>query len=68
MSVSDRLDAEVERLCALLPAYLCERTGLSMAQVVNLLDHQQTFWEGQPHVMGQMMIFGFPFEDGEEHA
>ena len=61
------LEQEIERLAALLPAYLCERTGLSMAQVITLLDAQEVFWDGQPHVIGRMVIFGFEIE-GEDQT
>ena len=59
------VEREIERLCDLLPVYLCERTGLSMAQVVALLNAQETFWDGQKHVMGRMIVFGFDIGDGD---
>lgn len=56
------VEREIERLGDLLPVYLCERTGLSMDQVIALLNAIEAFWDGQPHVMGRMVIFGFDVE------
>ncbi len=58
------VEKEIERLCDLLPAYLCERTGLSMAQVTLLLDAQEAFWDGQPTVVTRMIVLGFEVDDG----
>jgi hypothetical protein len=61
-SVSE-VEREIERLADLLPAYLCERTGLSMEQVVQVLDAQEAFWDSQPHVVGHMIVLGFEVDD-----
>ena len=61
-------EQELERISALIVPYLCERTGLTHEQVVQVLDAQQAFWDAQPHVIGQMTIFGFDVTDEEENA
>lgn len=53
---------EIERLSTYLPAYLCERTGLTMEQIVSVLNVIEQFWNEQPHVVGRMMIFGFDID------
>ena len=60
------LEQEIERLSAVLIPYLCERTGLSHAQVKAVMDAQETFWDTQPHVIGRMFIFGFPVDEGQD--
>ena len=57
--------AEIERLGEVMVPYLCERTGLQKAQVELVLDAIDTFWEGQPHVVAQMFIFGHEVVEDE---
>ena len=64
-SVSD-LEREVERLSELLVPYLCERTGLSHDQVTAVIEAQDMFWENQPSVIAQMVIFEMPDENTDE--
>ena len=64
-SVSD-LEREVERLSELLVPYLCERTGLSHDQVTAVIEAQDMFWENQPSVIAQMVIFEMPDENADE--
>ena len=63
-SVSD-LEREVTRLGDLIVPYLCERTGLSRAHVTAVMEAQEAFWQSQPSVIAQMVIFEMP-DDGEE--
>ena len=67
-SVNDDMAAELTRLGDLLPVYLCERTGLSMDQIVKVLDATDAFWEAQPHVMGRLLILGVEVDDDEDDA
>ena len=60
---NDDMVEELNRLGDLLPIYLCERTGLSMAKVVTVLDAIDAFWTAQPHVMGRMLILGVEVDD-----
>ena len=58
-SVSDPVEQEIERLSDLIIPYICERTGLSHAQVEQVMDAQEDFWDHQPHVIGRMFVLGF---------
>ena len=60
------MEREIERLSELLVPYLCERTGLSGEQVMSVLHANDQFWESQPSVIAQMVIFEMP--DDEEPA
>ena len=62
----NNFDDEVTRLTDLLVPYLCERTGLSAAQVALVLEANDAFWESQPSVIGQMVLFQLPDPDDEE--
>ena len=62
-SVNRDIADELNRLGDLLPVYLCERTGLSMDQIVKVLDATDAFWQAQPHVMGRMLILGVELDD-----
>ena len=61
----DAVAREIERLSAVIVPYICERTGLSHAQVERVLDVQEEFWDAQTHVIGRMFILGFELEDEE---
>ena len=61
-SVNDPL-AEIERLGNVIVPYLCERTGLQKTDIERVMDAIDEFWEGQPHVVAQMFIFGAPVDD-----
>jgi len=60
------LKREVERLSAVLIPYLCERTGLSHAEVESVMDAQEEFWDSQKHVIGRMFILGFEVNGEDE--
>lgn len=62
MTGEENVEREIERLASYLPAYLCERTGLSKEQIIGVLNVIEQFWDEQPHVMGRMMIFGFDID------
>ena len=64
-SVSDPVEQEIERLSAVIVPYICERTGLSHAQVERVLDVQEEFWDAQTHVIGRMFILGFEVGEGD---
>lgn len=64
-SVNDPL-AEIERLGDVIVPYLCERTGLQKDQIELVMEAIDQFWEGQPHVVAQMYIFGAPVEEDDE--
>ena len=55
--------SEIERLGDVIVPYLCERTGLQKEQIERVLDAIDDFWEGQPHVVAHMFIFGAPVDD-----
>lgn len=57
---------ELDRLADLLPVYLCEHTGLSMPQVLALLDAQEEFWDNQPQVVGRMIILGVEVDTADD--
>ena len=59
------LEREVERLSELLVPYLCERTGLSHDQVTAVIEAQDMFWENQPSVIAQMVIFEMPDDEND---
>ena len=61
------VEREVERLAAVLIPYICERTGLSAADVTRVMEVQEQFWEQQPHVIGRLFVLGFEVdtEDGD---
>ena len=59
----NNLDREVERLTDLLVPYLCERTGLSAKQIALVLKANDEFWESQPSIITQMMLFQLPGDD-----
>lgn len=61
--MSDRVERELERICALIVPYLCERTGLSAEQITKVMDAQELFWDSQEHVVGRMTVFGFDAEE-----
>ncbi len=65
--IADHFEHEVERLKDLLVPYLCERTGLSAQQVILVLDANDAFWESQPSVIANLVIFQMP-DDGEEEV
>ena len=65
MDAHDEVEREVERLSTVLIPYICERTGLSRAQVTQVMEAQEDFWDKQPHVIGRMFILGFELEDDE---
>ena len=64
--MSGDMEREIERLSELLVPYLCERTGLSRDQVTAVLQANDAFWENQPSVIANMVIFEMPDDDGEE--
>ena len=57
---------EIERLGDVIVHYLCERTGLQKDQIELVMEAIDQFWEGQPHVVAQMYIFGAPVEEDDE--
>ena len=59
------MEREIERLSDLLVPYLCERTGLSRAHVTAVMEAQEAFWQSQPSIIAQMVIFELP-DEGEE--
>ena len=61
----NNIDREVERLTDLLVPYLCERTGLSAQQITMVLKANNEFWESQPSIIAQMMLFQLPGDDDE---
>ena len=63
---SDDMVEELNRLGDLLPIYLCERTGLSMSQIVTVLDAIDAFWTAQTHVMSKMLILGVEVDDDQD--
>ena len=63
MNSVNEVEQEVERLAAVIVPYICERTGLSKADVARVLDVQEEFWNNQHHVVGRMFILGFEVED-----
>ena len=64
--MNDAVQAEVDRLAALLVPYLCERTGLSHDAILQVMEAQEEFWDAQPHVMGRMVVLGFDLEDVDD--
>ena len=58
----NEVEQEVERLSAVIIPYLCERTGLSKADVTRVMDAQEQFWNEQKHVIGRMFVLGFELE------
>ena len=56
-------EQEIERLGNVIVPYLCERTGLQKDQIERVMEAIEEFWEGQPHVVAQMFIFGAPVDD-----
>ena len=56
---------EIERLSAVIIPYICERTGLSHAQVERVMDVQEEFWDAQTNVIGRMFILGFEVGEGD---
>lgn len=63
---TDATEKEINRLADLLPVYLCERTGLSLETVMQVLDSQEAFWESQPQVVGRMIILGVEVDDAQD--
>ena len=61
----DAVAREIERLSAVIIPYICERTGLSHAQVERVMDVQEEFWDAQTHVIGRMFILGFEVGEGD---
>ena len=59
-------EQEIERLSAVIVPYICERTGLQASQVEAVMNALETFWDGQPHVIGLMFINGVPLTEGDE--